>query len=124
MRAGVAAAAAALAMPILAEDVGRRIFEARCAGCHTLDARAAPGAGPHLGELMGRRLAGDARFDYSPALQAARERGEQWDSARLDRFLTDPEAVYTGLWMGDNGVPDANERAALLRWLGRLSSRP
>jgi len=100
-------------------DPGARVFEARCAGCHALTPQAAGGAGPQLAGLEGRRLAGDPAFDYSPALRSARDRGERWDAARLERFLIDPEALYPGLWMGDNGVNDAVERRALVGFLTR-----
>lgn len=98
-------------------DPGARVFEARCASCHALVPQAAAGAGPQLVSLTGRRLAGDPAFDYSPALRSARDRGERWDAARLERFLADSEALYPGLWMGDNGVGDAVERRALVDFL-------
>lgn len=98
-------------------DRGRAVFEARCASCHTL-ARADEGLpGPSLAGLIGRRLAGDPDYDYSPALRAAAARGLAWDAALLDRFLADPEAMIPGLWMGENGVRDAADRAAVVRFL-------
>ena len=102
---------------------GRAVFEARCASCHTL----APGdeglPGPSLAGLIGRRVAGDPGYDYSPALHAAAARGLVWDAAMLDRFLADPEAMFPGLWMGENGVRDAADRAAVVRFLADASRR-
>jgi cytochrome c len=96
---------------------GRQVFAARCAGCHAATPDAPPGAGPNLAGVVGRRIAGDAAFDYSPALRAAREAGQAWDAGLLQRFLADPEAMFPGLWMGANGLRDAADRAAVAAFL-------
>jgi cytochrome c len=102
--------------PALAAE-GRQVFEARCAGCHAATPGAAPGAGPNLAGVLGRRVAGDADFDYSPALLAARDAGQAWDAGLLQRFLADPEEMFPGLWMGANGLRDAADRAAVAAYL-------
>ena len=96
---------------------GRQVFEARCAACHAAMPGAPAGAGPNLAGVIGRRIAGDAAFDYSPALLAAREAGQVWDAGLLQRFLADPEAMFPGLWMGANGLRDAADRAAVAAFL-------
>jgi cytochrome c len=96
---------------------GRAVLEARCASCHTMDPGAPPGPGPNLTGLAGRRVAGDPEFGYSPALEAARAEGRVWDGALLERFLADPEAMFPGLWMGENGLREAADRAAVARFL-------
>lgn len=105
-----------LAAPAAAEE-GRALFEARCASCHAVAADASPMAGPNLRGLFGRAVGGDPGFDYSPALEAARRAGERWDTARLLRFLADPEEMYPGLWMGGNGLRAEAERLAVATWL-------
>jgi cytochrome c len=105
--------------PAAAVDEGATLFEARCGACHALDAAAPEGAGPNLAGLIGRTLAGDPRFDYSPALRAARATGQTWSAELLDRFLAEPDDMFPGLWMGGNGVPDAAVRAAVVDWLKR-----
>jgi cytochrome c len=112
--------AAAPLLPIASaaqENPGRAVFEARCASCHALDAAAAPMAGPNLAGLIGRRVAGDATFGYSPVLRRAGQAGQRWDAARLDQFLADPEEMFPGLWMGGNGIANAAERAAAVRFM-------
>lgn len=96
---------------------GRAVFEARCASCHATEAGAPPGPGPNLAGLFGRRVGGDPEFGYSPALEAARVTGQVWDGALLERFLADPDAMFPGLWMGENGLRDAADRAAVVRLL-------
>jgi len=102
---------------------GQQVFEAHCAGCHAAASGAAPGAGPNLAGVVGRRVAGDADFDYSPALRAAREAGQAWDAALLQRFLADPEAMFPAMWMSAQGIRDAAERKALARFIANPVSR-
>jgi len=102
--------------PAAAAD-GAALFGAHCASCHALDAASPEGPGPDLAGLIGRKLAGDPRFDYSPALRAARVAGGVWTADLLDRFLADPEDMFPGLWMGGNGVREPGPRAALVDFL-------
>ena len=74
-------------------------------------------AGPNLHGVVGRRVAGDAGFGYSPVLEAAGRAGEIWDAGRLLRFLEDPEEMYPGLWMGGNGLHAESDRRAVLRFI-------
>lgn len=104
------------AAPAGAEE-GRRVFEANCASCHAAEPGAPAGAGPNLAGLIGRAVAGDPGFDYSPALRAARDAGRVWDAAMLGEFLADPEEMFPGLWMGGNGLTRAAERDAVVAYL-------
>lgn len=104
-----------LAGTAVAQD-GQAAFAARCASCHAAEAAAPPGPGPNLAGLAGRRVAGDPRFDYSPALRSAEG---AWTAERLAEFLEDPEEMFPGLWMGGNGVRDAALRRTIVGYLMR-----
>jgi cytochrome c len=106
----------------MAEEAGARLFEP-CRACHSLDKAERNMPGPNLAGLLGRRVAGDGAFDYSPALRKARDEGLAWDEARLDRFLTDPAEMFPGLWMATRGIDDAAERRALVRFLADPAAR-
>ena len=93
------------------------VFRAHCASCHSVVPGAVVGPAPNLAGLMGRRVAGDPGFGYSPALLAARESGQIWDRAMLERFLQDPEEMFPGLWMGGTSVRRAAEIEAVARFL-------
>ncbi len=108
--------AAFAAAPVWAQD-GGALFEARCASCHAVDAAAAEKPGPNLAGILGRPLASDPRFDYSPAMRRARAQAPAWDAERLARFLKDPEDMIPGLWMGGNGLREAAEREAVVAYL-------
>ena len=104
-----------------AED-GAKLF-APCRACHSLDAADQGMPGPNLAGLIGRKVGGDAAFDYSPVLRKANGEGLRWDAERLDRFLADPAEMFPGLWMSIRGVEDAADRAALVRFLSDPASR-
>ena len=111
----------AVSLPALAED-GMRTFTP-CRACHSLDPAERGLPGPNLSGLIGRSVAGDAEFDYSPVLRKARDDGLRWDEKRLETFLADPAAMFPGLWMSIRGIDDAAQRQALVRFLADPSSR-
>lgn len=110
-----------LSLPALAEDAARAFTP--CRACHSLDPAERGLPGPNLSGLIGRAVAGDSEFDYSPVLRKARDEGLRWDAKRLETFLSDPAAMFPGLWMSMRGIEDAAERQALVRFLADPSSR-
>jgi cytochrome c len=104
-----------------AED-GAKLFTP-CRACHSLDPADQGLPGPNLSGLIGRKVGGDAAFDYSPVLRKANADGIRWDAEQLNRFLADPAEMFPGLWMSIRGVEDAADRAALVRFLSDPASR-
>src|SRR5215469_15246213 len=113
----LAAALLAASTAARAADCNREAF-ASCLACHALTKDAGPKPGPQLVGVIGRQVAGDPGFDYSPQLRSAREKGDTWTKEALDRFLADPQEMYPGTWMGSPPIRNATERAALLCVLG------
>ena len=113
---------AMLTPAVSAEEDGARLFTP-CRACHSLDPAERGLPGPNLSGLIGRGIGDDAAFDYSPVLRKARDEGLRWDSKRLETFLTDPAAMFPGLWMSMRGIEDVAERQALVRFLSNPSSR-
>jgi cytochrome c len=111
-----------LPAPATADADGARAF-APCRACHSLDPAERGLPGPNLSGVIGRPVAGDAAFDYSPVLRKARDEGLRWDAKRMEAFLVDPAAMFPGLWMSMPGIEDAAERQALVRFLADPSSR-
>lgn len=107
------AAALMAAAPAWAQSCNRQAFEP-CLACHALTPNAGQKPGPQLVGIIGRKVAADPAFDYSPALRAARDKGDVWTTERLDAFLSDTEAMYPGGWMGSPPIRDARQRADLL----------
>jgi cytochrome c len=121
----VAAAACAAAAPeappppqVSAAELalGERVYR-RCYGCHALEPGRNSPAGPSLHAIVGKPIASEAGFNYSPALRRFAEHNGRWFPALLDAFLADPAAIAPGTEMGFPGLPDGAERRALILWL-------
>jgi glucose/arabinose dehydrogenase len=87
-------------------------FGVLCSGCHQITDGLGHRIGPDLYRVLGRRVGGAEGYDdYSPAL---RKLGGMWTRARLDAFLSDPQAAAPGTSMAFPGLPDDKLRAALI----------
>ena len=93
-------------------ESGEDIFD-QCRVCHERMGRDRAPA-PNLSGIVGRKIAAQRSFNYSPALKAVKGR---WTEARLLEFLQDPQQFAPGTSMGANGVADAAERATLVKFL-------
>ena len=109
----------ALAAVQPAAPAGDALYRRHCQGCHALEPGRNTPAGPTLSGIVGRGIAAEPRFDYSPAMRAFGARERIWTRERLDRFLTNPERIVPGTEMGAAGIADPRERRALIDWLGR-----
>lgn len=88
---------------------GERAFQ-RCYSCHSLDAAEADLSGPNLDRLIGKPIAADRNYDYSPAFRQFARREKRWTRPLLDRFIADPEALVPKNSMAYFGVKDAATR--------------
>ncbi|MGH6987877.1 MAG: c-type cytochrome [Caulobacteraceae bacterium] len=109
-------ALAVLAAPILVDAQGEALFAARCAVCH--QAGTTPAA-PTLEGVFGRPIASLAGFAYSAALRT--KSGENWTSANLDAFLSDPNAFAAGTAMYV-GPLTPEERSVIITYLMTLGA--
>jgi cytochrome c len=91
-----------------------RLLYLQCRACHELKPSGAALVGPHLGDLMGRQVAGVDGFGYSAAL---RGQSFNWDRARLDAWLASPGKTVPGNTMAFAGITSAEDRAALIAYL-------
>jgi cytochrome c len=120
------AAAALLAFASLAHAegdaaVGKQLYGARCAACHSIEYN---GVGPAHKGLFGRRAGTFPGFAYSKALK---ESNVVWGQDSLSRWLADPEKFIPGQKMFIQ-VPNAKDRADIVAYLqlvtGQQSSTP
>ena len=114
----MASAAACAPAPPQQVALGERLYR-QCYACHALEPGRNTPAGPTLHAIVGRPVAAEPGFDYSPALRRLAAARGRWTTDLLDRFLADPAAVAPGTEMGFVGLHDAAERRALIAWLGR-----
>jgi cytochrome c len=112
----------AAAGPARADDAiarGAELYASHCAECHSVR----PGKdkkGPSLYAIVGERAARSPSFVYSDAMRAS---GIVWNDASLDAYLEAPARRVPGGKMKFDGLPDAAERAALIRYLSTLKEK-
>jgi cytochrome c len=94
---------------------GQQAYEARCGGCHSVEADR---IGPRHAGIVGRHAGSVPGFAYSEAL---RESGLTWDPALLERWLANPEALVPGQRMGYQ-LADAQAHADIVAYLATLPS--
>jgi cytochrome c len=98
---------------------GERAFQ-RCYACHSVDPNEMGKLqGPSLYRIIDRPAGTIAGFDYSDAMREKAESGLVWDTATLDRYLSDPEEQVPGTRMSVPPMRDAKERADLIAYLAR-----
>ena len=102
-------------------EAGRRAF-GQCRSCHTVDSDAPSRAtGPNLFGIVGRKIGSEADFEYSQAAAAA---DFDWDAAKLDQWLTSPQAFLPGTRMSFAGVRNEKQRRDLIAYLMVASAEP
>lgn len=114
-----AGACAAVPGPKPAElAAGERAYQ-KCYACHSLEGPDPTTQGPSLKGVLGRPVAAEPGFAYSPAMQAYAARQGDWTREALDAFIADPQAVVPDNEMGFFGIADPEERRALIDYLAR-----
>ncbi len=104
---------AAPARPAPANVEGKRLF-LRCASCHAIAGNPPGRIGPTLENVVGRKAGSVPGYNYSPAM---RQQTIKWDKPTLDRWLTRPSAVVPGTAMAFAGLPNPQDRKALIEYL-------
>jgi cytochrome c len=94
---------------------GEQLF-GRCEACHAL---AYDRVGPRHCGLFGRRAGSAQGYEYSAAMKRS---GIVWNERSLDRFLAAPTAVIPGTTMTYAGVPDRDQRVALIAYMREESA--
>ena len=108
----LAASAAGEPAPAAGEGAFRK-----CYSCHALEPGKNDLEGPTLYGIVGRGIAAEKEFDYSPALRQFAQGNPVWTEELVDRFAADPEALVPGTSMAFAGMRDPAERAALIAYL-------
>jgi cytochrome c len=101
-----------------AKDRGAKVFRA-CAVCHGLTAADTHLAGPTLHQIMGRKIASLRGYEYSGPL---RKLDITWTPETIAKLFEVGPAIFTpGTKMPEQRVTDAEDRQALVEWLGRVT---
>ncbi len=103
-------------------ELGRAIYTRDCATCHDNSQHMLNDNGPALFGVVGRRVGALQGYEFSPALKAANATGKKWSADKLDRFLTNPAAMYPGTSMVMN-FDDSRMRSAIIAYLKTLKTK-
>jgi cytochrome c len=94
---------------------------AKCKACHSFGKGEPNRVGPNLWGVVGGPSAHKDDYSYDDAIKNLKI---TWTFENLDKYLTSPKAFAPGTKMTFPGLPKAQERAALLRWLRDQSDSP
>ena len=113
----VTIADAQMLLPAAKAPDGATLFKQQCATCHTINMSDPARQGPTLFKIVGRPAGKADGFHYSAGFANA---DFVWDDARLDAYLTNPQAVVTGSIMAYR-QPKPETRTAIIAYLKELN---
>ncbi|KAI5456336.1 cytochrome c [Mariannaea sp. PMI_226] len=93
---------------------GAKLFQTRCAQCHTVEAGGANKIGPALHGLFGRQTGSVDGYSYTDANKKA---GITWSEETLMPYLENPKKYLPGTKMAFGGLKKEKERADLVAYL-------
>jgi cytochrome c len=111
------AARAQMPLPSAKPPDGTTLFKQQCATCHTTNLSDPVRQGPSLFKVVGRPAGKADGFRYSAGFASA---DFVWDDARLDAYLTNPQAVIPSSNMAYRQAK-AETRAAIIAYLKELN---
>jgi cytochrome c len=96
---------------------GATLFKQQCGTCHATTLTEVARQGPSLFKVVGRRAGSAEGFHYSAGFAKA---DFVWDEARLDAWITDPQAMIAGTIMVYR-QPKPEVRSAIIAYLKELN---
>jgi cytochrome c len=100
---------------------GSDFAQQACSACHSFTKGGAAMVGPDLYDIVGAPVAATPGYSFSPALKKV---GGNWDFAKLDDWLTNPQHLAPGTTMSYAGIPQPKMRANVIVYLRSLSDKP
>ncbi|WP_377069335.1 c-type cytochrome [Roseovarius ramblicola] len=94
---------------------GERVFN-KCKACHQVE-DGANGVGPHLYDVVGRKVDSVEGYTYSGALE---EVADVWTAENLFAFLENPAGYAPGTAMGFAGLGKPEDRANVIAYLDQI----
>lgn len=94
--------------------IGEREYFTKCFACHSLGEGEGHKIGPNLWGTFDAKAGTRAGFAYSDALKKS---DIVWSSVNMDKWLASPSAVVPGNLMAFGGLPNEQDRRALVMYL-------
>ena len=113
----VGVASAQMMLPSAKPPDGAALFKTQCATCHTTNTTDPPRQGPTLAKIVGRKAGKVEGFKYTPGLARA---DFTWDEAKLDAWLTNPQAMISDANMAYRQAKPET-RSAIIAYLKGLN---
>jgi cytochrome c len=110
-----------LKMVAKADPAAGQKVAVKCQACHTFGKGEPNRVGPNLWGVVGGPSAHKDDYNYDDAIKNLKI---TWTFENLDKYLTSPKSVAPGTKMTFPGLPKAQDRADLLRWLRDQSDNP
>lgn len=92
---------------------GEKVFERKCARCHSMDPTKDK-RGPTLSGVVGRPAGSVPNYKYSDAMTAA---NFEWTPERITAFVAGPRSTVRGTKMWLLFAPSEQDTADLIAWL-------
>lgn len=103
-------------------DAGAAVFK-KCAACHAVGEGAKNKVGPELNGIVGRKVAANEAFNYSPAFKTKAEEGWVWDETHLSEYLANPKVYIKGTKMAFAGLKKPEEIADVIAYLNTFQAQ-
>ncbi len=101
-------------------EKGKKLFQTRCAQCHTIECNGPNGVGPNLYGVVGRQTGQASGFNYTPA---NKNKGITWNEQTLDEYLKNPRRYIPGTKMVFAGLRKQSDRDDLITYLKKECSK-
>jgi len=92
---------------------GKRLY-IRCAACHSKTEAEGNKVGPHLEDIVGRKIATVDGFTYSKELSS---QDGVWDEELLNKWIEKPRSVFPKTSMAFAGIPKESDRKILIEYM-------